>query len=78
MDELDEQIKLARMGAFEEGATQMEEMADRALCGCTNPMGHAFDCPVSIWDRAAKLMRTLKAAEEAKGDRFEDAEGVAV
>jgi len=80
MDQLDEQIKLARMGAFEEGAAQMEEQARTAACNCNgaslfaemvarDPSSeHKLLCPVAVWGRAAKLLRTLKATEEAKGD----------
>jgi hypothetical protein len=74
MTEIDEQIKLARMGAFEEGATQMQEIAKSAPCTCSDrfrgssaPL-HELSCPVDVWGRAAKLLRTLKAAEEANGD----------
>lgn len=73
MDQLDEQIKLARMGAFEEGAVQMEEQARTARCDC-DYSDHQFHCPVSVWGRAANLLRTLKAAEEIKGERWEQQE----
>jgi hypothetical protein len=57
----EELIQGARLQFAESAATMLEETAHRSPCLCPEPghSEHDTNCPIAIWQRAARTVRLL-------------------